>query len=146
MWKGGGWGYRGAHVSLSLGFLLQFPPHISQQKLAWKLNKAKGLKVVELWPEGNPCQLSWGPLTLGAWVTQQCLSAGSSSHAEDHMLCLLFFLCPSPVPRGLLSFFWTAYLFAWSGVSFLPSSALSAFSNMLLCSGCLCPPSHPGKL
>ncbi|XP_025287542.1 nuclear RNA export factor 2-like isoform X9 [Canis lupus baileyi] len=32
----------------------EFPPHISQLNLVWELSKMKGLKLEELWLEGNP--------------------------------------------------------------------------------------------
>lgn len=36
------------------GTSFQLPPHISQLTLVWELNKMKGLKLEELWLEGNP--------------------------------------------------------------------------------------------
>lgn len=52
----GGWrlGCKGLVVSLSLGFVFQFPLHISQLNSLWELNKMKGLKLEELWLRGNP--------------------------------------------------------------------------------------------
>ena len=45
----------GAPVCLSFsGTPFQFPPHISQLNLVWELSKMKGLKLEELWLEGNP--------------------------------------------------------------------------------------------
>ena len=54
MGEGGGWGCRDPDVSLSLGFLVQFLPRNSQLKSAWELSKMKGLKLEELWLQGNP--------------------------------------------------------------------------------------------
>lgn len=52
--EGGGWVHRGPDVCLSLGLLFQFPPHVPQLNSAWEVGKMKGLKLEELWLEGNP--------------------------------------------------------------------------------------------
>ena len=52
--EGGRWGCREPDVPLSLGFLFPLPPHISQLTSVWELSKMQGLKLEELWLQGNP--------------------------------------------------------------------------------------------
>lgn len=52
--KGGGCGFRGLDAPLSLGLVFTFLPAILQLNCTWELGKIKGLKLEELWLEGNP--------------------------------------------------------------------------------------------